>query len=114
MVSASKHPVTGLALNRARNAQSKERANKERVMRALLALGKSADIASLPNAVVIGRSRPSFLARLRDIWAVCRRANAAAHTYEDLKPLSDAELAARGFTRMDLPRAALRKLTGEA
>jgi hypothetical protein len=52
------------------------------------------------------------MAKMREIWTICSRAQAAAHHYEVLKPLSDQELAARGLTRADLPRAAFRKLTG--
>jgi hypothetical protein len=81
-------------------------------MRAGLALRRSAGTASLSYTVVTGRSRPAFVAWLRDIWAVCTRARAAAHHYETHKPLSDQELAARGLTRVGLPRAAFRKLTG--
>lgn len=80
-------------------------------MRAGLALRKSAGVAN-PQPTVTGRSRPSLMAKMREIWAICSRAQAAAHHYEALKPLSDQELAARGLTRADLPRAAFRKLTG--
>jgi hypothetical protein len=41
---------------------------------------------------------------------VCARACAAARHYEELKPMSDAALAARGLKRTDLPRAAFDKL----
>ena len=81
-------------------------------MRAGLALRKSAGVANPKHAVTVARSRPSLMAKMREIWAICSRAQAAAHHYEALKPLSDQELAARGLTRADLPRAAFRKLTG--
>jgi hypothetical protein len=47
----------------------------------------------------------------RELLAICSRASAAAQTYEDLKRLSDQELAKRGLKRADLPRAAFDKLT---
>jgi hypothetical protein len=81
-------------------------------MRAGLALRKSADDPTVSHADAVGRSRPTLMARLRDIWAVWVRAQAAAHHYETHRPLSEQELAARGLTRGGLPRAAFRKLTG--
>jgi hypothetical protein len=48
-----------------------------------------------------------------EVLRVCSRAGAAAHHYEDLARLSDAELAARGLKRADLPKAALDKLDKE-
>jgi hypothetical protein len=47
----------------------------------------------------------------RDILAICSRGLAAAHYYEQLKPRSDADLAAKGLQRSGLPQAAFRKLT---
>jgi len=77
-------------------------------MRAGFAVGKAADATNLTPA----RSRPTLMARMRDIWTIFSRAQAAAHYYEAHKPLSEEELAARGLTRADLPRSAFRKLTG--
>jgi hypothetical protein len=59
------------------------------------------------------RSMRGALQRLREILSICARARVAAHHYEELKPLSEADLAEKGLTRSDLPRAAFRKLTGE-
>jgi hypothetical protein len=59
------------------------------------------------------RSMRGALHRLREVLAICARARVAAHQYEELKPLSEADLAEKGLTRSDLPRAAFRKLTGE-
>ena len=81
-------------------------------MRAGFAPHRSAGIAGLDRPAASGRSRPSPMARIREVWAICGRAWAAAHHYETMRPLSDQALAARGLTRADLPRAAFRKLTG--
>lgn len=80
-------------------------------MRAGLTLQKSASVANLPPSVEAGKTRPSLMARLRELWAICSRAQAAAEHYETHKHLSDQELAARGLTRAGLTRAAFRKLT---
>ena len=48
---------------------------------------------------------------MREILSILSRAQIAAHHYEQLKPLSDSDLAAKGLTRSDVPRAAFRKLT---
>lgn len=48
-----------------------------------------------------------------EVLRVCSRAGAAAQHYEDLARLSDAELAARGLKRADLPKAALDRLDKE-
>lgn len=53
------------------------------------------------------------LQRLREVLSICARARDAAQHYEELKPQSDANLAEKGLTRADLPRAAYRKLTGQ-
>jgi hypothetical protein len=59
------------------------------------------------------RSGRSVLQRLKEVLSICARARAAAHHYEELKPLSGADLAEKGLTRADVPRAAFRNLTGE-
>jgi hypothetical protein len=59
------------------------------------------------------RSGRSVLQRLKEVLSICARARTAAHHYEELKPLSGADLAEKGLTRDDVPRAAFRKLTGE-
>ena len=46
-----------------------------------------------------------------EVVAICSRACAAAHYYEEHKAMSDAALAERGLERADLPRAAFDKLT---
>jgi hypothetical protein len=50
---------------------------------------------------------------LREILSIFTRARGAANFYEELKPQSEADLAEKGLTRSDLPRAAFRKLTGK-
>jgi hypothetical protein len=47
----------------------------------------------------------------RDILSICAHGLAAAHHYERLKSQSDADLAANGLQRGDVPRAVFRKLT---
>ena len=49
--------------------------------------------------------------KVREILSICSRGLIAAHHYERLKAQSDADLAANGLQRGDLPRAAFRKLT---
>ena len=76
-------------------------------MRAVIAMEQSVrplDRASKPG-------RPSLVDRIAETLAICSRAREAAHAYEELKPLSDQALAARGLKRADLPRAAFDKLT---
>jgi hypothetical protein len=48
---------------------------------------------------------------VRDILSICSHGLAAAQHYEKLKSQSDADLAATGLHRGDVPRAAFRKLT---
>jgi hypothetical protein len=48
---------------------------------------------------------------VRDILSICSRGLAAAHHYERLKSQSEADLAASGLQRGDVPRAAFLKLT---
>ena len=54
---------------------------------------------------------PSLIDRVMEVLAICSRACAAAHYYEEHKAMSDAALAERGLERADLPRAAFDKLT---
>jgi hypothetical protein len=49
-----------------------------------------------------------------EVFHICARASAAARHYEQLKRLSDADLAERGLKRADLPRAAFHMLTEDA
>ena len=53
------------------------------------------------------------LSLLREILAILTRARFAASYYEELKPQSEADLAEKGLTKADLPRATFRKLTEE-
>jgi len=50
-------------------------------------------------------------ASMAEVATICRRAFAAADTWERLRRLSDAGLAARGLARADLPRATFETLT---
>ena len=79
-------------------------------MRAGLAQYTSSDISNPWRAVVAGINKATD--QLQEIWAICSRAQAAAHLYGAHKPLSGQALAKRGLTRADLPRAAFRALTG--
>lgn len=56
---------------------------------------------------------PGLADRVIDLIAVCSRANDAAHHYANLKRLSNQALANRGLTRIELPRAAFIRLTGQ-
>jgi hypothetical protein len=56
----------------------------------------------------------SLFDRLLEVMRVCRRAQEAAHYYEELKPQSARALAEKGMKRSDLPRAAFRKLNDGA
>jgi uncharacterized protein YjiS (DUF1127 family) len=58
-----------------------------------------------------GRARMGLLSLLREVLAIFTRAQVAANYYEELKPQSEADLADKGLTRADVPRAAFRKLT---
>jgi hypothetical protein len=55
--------------------------------------------------------RPSLIDRIMEVLAICSRATAAAHYYEEHKAMSDSALAGKGLERADLPRAAFDKLT---
>ena len=59
---------------------------------------------------VARHGRPSLFDRAMEVPAICSRACAAAHFYEEHKALSDAALADRGLERADLPRATFDKL----
>jgi hypothetical protein len=81
-------------------------------MRAGFAIRQSADtIDGESKAPVADEGRPSLFDRVAEVLAICSRACAAAHFYEEHKALSDAALAERGLSRADLPRAAFDKLT---
>lgn len=58
----------------------------------------------------VGRA---VLARAIEVFAVTARACTAAHYYEELVRLSDDELASRGLTRTDVPRAAFHFLAAD-
>jgi hypothetical protein len=80
-------------------------------MRAGFAIKRSAstveNVATNPAKV----GGPSLIGRVMEVLAICSRACAAAHYYEEHKAMSDAALAERGLERADLPRAAFDKLT---
>jgi hypothetical protein len=63
----------------------------------------------------IGRAarygRPNLIDRIVEVMAICSRATAAAHFYEEHKAMSDAALAERGLERSQLSSAAFDKLT---
>jgi hypothetical protein len=61
------------------------------------------------DAIIDGAQH--LLERTKEIIGIYQRANAAAQEYEQLKPQSDEELAARGLSRTDLPRKAFDELT---
>jgi hypothetical protein len=58
--------------------------------------------------------RPGLIKRAGEIVTICLRAADAAHDYEKLKYMSDAELDKRGLKRSDLPRAVFDKLMQES
>jgi hypothetical protein len=49
--------------------------------------------------------------KAREIVSICSRGLAAAHHYQQLKSQSDADLAANGLQRGDVPKAVFQKLT---
>jgi hypothetical protein len=59
-------------------------------------------------------SKPGLIERAGEILSICRQAADAAHDYERLKSMSDAELARRGLSRSELPRVVFDKLTQES
>jgi hypothetical protein len=70
------------------------------------------NVSTQPFADAPGRLR-RMLRTVGEMLTICSRAQAAAQHYEDLKPMSNADLAERGLDRADVPRAAFRKLTEE-
>jgi hypothetical protein len=76
-----------------------------------IVIGRSPRAGHLQTASVSRHGAPRLIERIKEIFGICSR---AAHHYEELKPLSDEALAGRGLARADLPRAALRKLAGDA
>ena len=80
-------------------------------MRAVIAMARSTDLIGDHSQ---RSTRPGFVDRARDVWAICSRANDAAHTWEELNALSDDELARRGLRRADVARIAFDKLTARA
>ena len=76
-------------------------------------IGRAPRLGRLWPGRASGQGAPGLIGRIKEILAIFSRAMDAAHTYEELKPMSDAALAERGLTRADLPRAAFRKLTQE-
>ena len=54
----------------------------------------------------------AMFAPLREMIEIMDRAGAAAHRYEELSTQSDAELAAKGLKRSDLPRKAFEDTRG--
>jgi hypothetical protein len=59
------------------------------------------------------RAGGNVLSLLREVLSIFTRARIAATYYEELKPQSEADLAEKGLTKSDLPRATFRKLTEE-
>ena len=82
-------------------------------MRAGFATGKSVGLVDARAAPASRYGGPRLIDRVLEILRICSRAAAAAHYYEQLKPLSDQALAARGLKRADLPRVAFEKLSEE-
>jgi hypothetical protein len=80
-------------------------------MRAGSAIKPSAATAAPIARAAAREGGPSLIDRVREVLAICSRACAAAHFYEEHKPMSDAALAEKGLARADLPRAAFDKLT---
>ena len=80
-------------------------------MRAGFAIKRSASTVENVAKDPAKAGRPSLIDRVMEVLAICSRACAAAHYYEEHKAMSDAALAERGLKRADLPRAAFDKLT---
>ena len=80
-------------------------------MRAGFAIKQSAGTVENVAKASCQTGRASLIDRVMEVWAICSRACAAAHDYEEHKAMSDAALAEKGLTRADLPRAAFDKLT---
>jgi len=56
--------------------------------------------------------RPGPIARLKRMLGVCAHDSETAHHFEDIRSLSNAELAVRRLERFELPRITNGKLTG--
>ena len=67
------------------------------------------DTASIEQQTATASRR--IFNRLPEVLRICRRAQEAAHYYEELKPQSNQALAGKGLKRSDLPRAAFEKLS---
>jgi hypothetical protein len=59
-------------------------------------------------------SKPGLIERAGEVLRICRQGADAAHDYQRLKSMSDAELARRGLKRSELPRVVFDKLTQES
>ena len=68
------------------------------------------NVSTQPFADAPNRLR-RMLHSVGEMLSICSRAQAAARHYEELKPMSGADLAERGLDRADVPRAVFRKLT---
>ena len=79
-------------------------------MRAIADIGNMSPGRSIGTDIPVRRG-PSLLARAMEMLGLCSRASTAAYHYDQLKSLSNAELAVRNLERADLPRAAFDKLT---
>ena len=77
-------------------------------MRAIIAMQESVGAFDRPSERA---SKPGIVERAREVFSICSRASDAAHAYEELKAMSDHELAKRGLKRADLARAAFDRLT---
>ena len=56
-------------------------------------------------------TKTSVLRAIQDVFLVMARARAAAQLYAELSRKCDRELAAQGYKRADIPRAAYDELT---
>jgi hypothetical protein len=76
-------------------------------------IGRAPRLGRLWSGRASGQGTPGLIGCIKEVFWIFSRAMDAAHTYEALRPMSDAALAERGLTRADLPRAVFRKLTQE-
>ena len=79
-------------------------------MRAGFAIKQSAGTAGRIHRATAADRGAGLIDRVREVWAICSQACAAAHFYEEHKAMSDAALAERGLERADLPRATFDRL----
>jgi hypothetical protein len=86
---------------------------EERVMTTWLPTGSRNLAADSNDRGAIARAGRRALSVLGEVLSIFNRARVTAGYYEELKSRSEADLAEKGMTRGDLPRAAFRKLTGE-